>query len=156
MNIAEQAKTIENVLLLVNSITQDLIELQDEVVKLKVVKKEERTIPKKVIEGITPDVIKDFRDFTNELINVIVEDNSVIISYNKNGQIATFISKEIYDIFINLPDKFDRATVANCARELGIASKNETLLMRFFIYQFKDYCEKISKGAKDKLVIKKL
>lgn len=156
MNTVKQRAVIDDVLRLVNTITQNLVDLQNEVVKLKVVEEEMESDTVNANNQPPTFIMNEFSSFSNELIDVIVKDNLVTISYIKSGQIATFNKEEIYDIFINLPTKFDRATVANCSRELGIASKNETLLMRFFIYQFSKYCEKTSKGSKDKLVIKKL
>jgi len=125
-------------------------------VKLKTIKEEPKIAIANIVNQPPASIINEFHSFSIELIDVIIKDNLVEISYNKSGQIATFNKEEIYDIFINLPTKFDRATVVNCSRELGIASKNETLLMRFFIYQFSKYCTKTSKGSKDKLVIEKL
>lgn len=156
MTVAKQAKIIEDIFRHINSLSQELAELQDEVVKLKPIEEEIRIVPKSITKTITPSVINDFHSFTNELINVRVKDNLIAISYIKSGQTATFNNEEVYDIFVNLPIKFDRAIVANCSRKLGIVSKNETLLMRFFIYQLAEYCIKTSKGSKDKLVIKKL
>lgn len=174
-----QKEIIENIFIYVNEITQSLLYLQEEVVKLnfdeeetemvapvKVEKKEEvkvervreavKVYPKKQVKRLTPSFLKKFRTFTLGLINAKREGNSVTISYNVNGQSTTFNTEEIYDIFINLPDKFDKEIVSNCIKELGLDAKNEILLMRFFVYQFSDYCEKTSKGTKDKLIIRKL
>lgn len=164
MSKVSQAKAIEDIFRTVNNMTQDLIELQKQVVQLKVMQgngnltpeKDASAVPAKRVKELTSSVLDNFAGFTTELITAKFEDNLVEISYNKSGQITTFNREEIYDIFINLPDKFDRLTVKNCIKNLGIDSKNETLLMRFFIYQFKDYCERTTKGSKDRLVIRKL
>jgi len=160
MNEEEQAKTIEGIFILVNSITQDLIELQDEVSKLKVIEKEVE-IPEEIkevkdIKPLPDNLIYEFGSFTTELINAEVKGNLVDISYITSGKTATFNRYEIKDAFNNLPDKFDKETVKSCLENMGIESKNETLLMRFFVYQFKDYCEAIRKSSKDKLIIRKL
>ena len=157
MNKTKQAKTIEDIFILVNSITRDLIELQEEVSKLKVID-EKVEIPQEE-EGIKPlpdSVITTFSDFTTELIAVIIEDNLVKISYIASGKIATFNRDEIKEVFNNLPEKFDKETVKSCLEKMQLGSKNEILLMRFFVYQFKDYCESTRKSSKDKLIIKKL
>ena len=164
MNKVSQAKTIEDIFRTVNAMTQDLIELQTQVVQLKTIQgngnltpeKVASTVPTKRVKELTCSVIDNFTGFTTELISVRIKDNLIDISYNKSGQNTTLNREEMYDIFISLPDKFDRLTVKDCIKNLGIDSKNETLLMRFFIHQFKDHCERTTKGSKDRLVIRKL
>ena len=164
MSENSQAKMIENIFRTVNNITQELIELQEEVVQLKIIQDNEKITPEKTVDAspeksikkLVRSVIKDFNDFTTELITAKIKDNLVDISYNKSGQNTTLNREEIYDIFINLPDKFDRIAVKTCIKNLGIDTKNETLLIRFFVHQFKDHCERTTKGSKDRLVIRKL
>jgi len=164
MSEIKQAKTIENIFRTVNVITQELLELQEEVVQLKVIQgngkltpeKATDVVPIKCSKKLVRSVLDDLAGFTTDLITAKVEDNLIEISYNKSGQITTLNREEIYDIFINLPDKFDRLAVKHCIKELGFETKNETLLMRFFVYRFKDYCERTTKGSKDRLIIRKL
>lgn len=164
MSEVNQAKAIEKIFTTVNAITQELIELQEEVVQLKVIQGNGNLTPEKIVDKVstkhkkklTRPVIEDFHYFTTGLITTRIEDNLIDISYNKSGQNTTLNREEIYDIFINLPDKFDRIAVKTCIKNLGLDPKNETLLMRFFVYQFKDYCERTTKGSKDRLVIRKL
>ena len=164
MNKVDQAKTIEDIFRTVNNMTQDLIELQNQVVQLKVFQGNENltpekstaAIPTKCIKEPSRSVIDKFTAFTTELITVKIEGDSIEISYVNSGQMTTFNREEIYDIFINLPDKFDRLTVKDCIKNLGIEPKNETLLMRFFVHQFKNHCERTTKGSKDRLIIRKL
>ena len=155
MSKVNQAEIIENIFRATNEMTQSLIELQEQVVKLKPVE-EVKALPIKCAETISPSILKDFRQFTTELIKARIEDDLVEISYINSGQNTTLNREEIYNIFINLPDSFDRLTVKDCIKNLGIDSKNETLLMRFFIYQFKNHCERTTKGSKDRLIIRKL
>ena len=155
MSKVNQAETIENIFRAINEMTQSLIELQEQVVKLKPVE-EVKIVPTKHVKTVSPSIIDGFHHFTTELIKARIEDNLIEISYINSGQMTTLNREEIYDIFINLPDTFDRLNVKNCIKNLGIDSKNETLLMRFFIYQFKDHCERTTKGSKDRLVIRKL
>ena len=164
MSKINQAETIENIFRTINAMTQDLIELQNQVVQLKVIQGNENltpekatsTVPAKRVKELTSHDLDNFAGFTTELITAKIKENLIDISYNKSGQNTTLNREEMYNIFINLPDSFDRLTVKDCIKNLGIDSKNETLLMRFFIYQFKNHCERTTKGSKDRLIIRKL
>lgn len=136
------------------------VEVEVEVIKEVEVGKEPEVVKEAIrspnLKPLTPFIIDDFYSFNTDILSVNIEGNLVTIEYTKSGQIARLNREELYSIFVNLPDKFDKGTVAECLNKMGIEVKTKTLLMQFFLVQFKDYCEKVSKRSKVKLVIQKL